>query len=117
MTDVATLQFTPIAQGSQPVQAPDPPIGGRTLPLGSPDPEGTRVPVTVVYLPDNPSIAAARQQIAGSVWHGAPTANLIVGSVFTVALPPLILYLVIRIRRQRRARNATVIDDFVAAGS
>jgi hypothetical protein len=117
MTDVATLQFTPVAQGSQPVKAPDPPIGGRTLPLGSPDPEGTRVPVTVVYLPDDPSIAAARQQIAGSVWHGAPTANLIVGSVFTVALPPLILCLVIRIRRQRRARNATVIDDFVAAGA
>jgi hypothetical protein len=34
-----------------------------------------------------------------------------------VALPALIFYLVIRIRRQRRARNAAVIDDFIAAGT
>jgi hypothetical protein len=115
MTDIATLQFTPA--GQDPVQAPDPPIGGRPLPLDSADPAGTRVPVTVVYLPGSPATAAARQQLAGSVWHGAPTANLIVGSLFTVTLPALVLYLVIRIRRQRRARNATVIEDFIAVSS
>jgi hypothetical protein len=118
ITNVAMLQFAPVGYpDQQPMQTPDPPIGGRPLPLDSRDPERTRVPVTVVYLPGDPSTAAARQQIAGSVWHGAPTANLIVGSLFTLALPALILYLVVRIRRQRRARNATVIDDFVAAGS
>jgi hypothetical protein len=114
VTDQAMLQFTPDGQ-SDPVQAPDPPIGGRPLPLDHADPRGTRVPVTVVYLPGDPLTAAARQQIAGSVWHGAPTANLISGSLLTVALPALIFYLVIRIRRERRARNATVIEDFINA--
>ncbi len=99
----------------QAVQTPDPPIGGRPLPLDASDPGHTQVPVTVVYLPDNLSVAAARQQLTGSVWHGAPTANLIVGIVFTLALPALIFYLVIRVRRERRARNATVIDDFIGA--
>jgi hypothetical protein len=118
VTDVATLEFRPAAQGNQgAVQALDPPIGGRPLPLDSRDPEATRVPVTVVCLPGDPATAAARQQIAGSVWHGAPTANLIVGSLFTVALPGLIFYLAIRVRRQRLSRNATLIDDFAAAGS
>jgi hypothetical protein len=116
ITDIATLQFTPIdPRDQQAVQTPDPPIGGRPLPLDASDPGHTQVPVTVVYLPDNLSVAAARQQLTGSVWHGAPTANLIVGIVFTLALPALIFYLVIRVRRERRARNATVIDDFIGA--
>jgi hypothetical protein len=118
ITDMATLQFTPIdPRDQQAVQTPDPPIGGRPLPLNAREPGNTRTPVTVVYLPDNLSVAAARQQLTGSVWHGAPTANLIVGILFTIALPALILYLVIRVRRQRRARNATVIDDFIGASS
>lgn len=115
ITDIATLDFTPV--GQQAVQTPDPPIGGRPLPLNAREPGNTRVPVTVVYLPDNPYVAAARQQITGSVWHGAPTANLIVGLLLTLALPALICYLVIRIRRQRRARNATVIDDFITTNA
>jgi hypothetical protein len=116
ITDIATLEFTPSGQANQ-VQTPDPPIGGRPLPLDARHPGNTRVPVTVVYLPDNPSTAAARQQITGSVWHGAPTANLIVGLLFTLTLPALIFYLVVRIRRQRRARNVTVIDDFITTSS
>jgi hypothetical protein len=99
------------------VRAPDPPIGGPPLPLNAREPGNTRTPVTVVYLPDNLSVAAACQQLTGSVWHGAPAANLIVGILFTIALPALILYLVIRVRRQRRARNATVIDDLIGANS
>lgn len=118
ITDIATLQFSPVGYSDQqPMQATDPPIGGRPLPLNSREPGNTRTPVTVVYLPDNPAIAAARQQITGSVWHGAPTANLIVGILFTIALPALIFYLVIRVRRERRARNATVIDDFIGASA
>jgi hypothetical protein len=118
VTDVATLQFNPAGQGDQgQVETPDPRIGGRPMALDAVNPAGTRVPVTVVYLRDDPYTAAARRQIAGSAWHGAPTANLIVGSLFTVTLPALILYLVIRVRRQRQARNATVIEDFIAVSS
>jgi hypothetical protein len=116
ITDIATLEFHPVdPRDQQAAQTPDPPIGGRPLPLDAIDPRHTQIPVTVVYLPGNMSVAAARQQLTGSVWHGAPTANLIAGVLFTLALPALILYLVIRIRRERRARNATVIDDFIGA--
>ncbi len=73
--------------------------------------------MTVVYLPGDPGTAAAQQQITGSVWHGAPTANLIVGALFTLALPPLIWALVLRVRRRRWLRNADLVDDFATAGS
>ena len=43
-------------------------------------------------------------QIIGSVWHGAPTANLISGGLFTLALPPLLWLLVLRVRRRRWRR-------------
>jgi hypothetical protein len=67
----------------------------------------TSVPETVVFLPSDPLVAAAEQQLTGSVWHGAPTANLIVGGLFTLALPPVVFFLVLRVRRLRwkRARH------------
>jgi hypothetical protein len=82
-------------------QATDPSIGGRPLPLNAADPASTREQQTVVFLPTDPRVAAAQQQIAGSVWHGAPTANLITGGLFTLALPPLLWFLVLRFRRLR----------------
>jgi len=56
-------------------------------------------------------VAAAEQQIAGSVWHGAPTANLISASLFTLALPPLVVLLVLRVRRVRERRTKELVDD------
>ena len=112
VTDVSTLAF---AAGGDVVQAADPSIGGRPLPLDADDPAGTRVPETVVYLPDNPQVAAARQQITGSVWHGAPTANLISGGLFTLALPPMFVYLVLRLRRLRWRRAKGLVEDLSAA--
>jgi hypothetical protein len=56
-------------------------------------------------------VAAAEQQITGSVWHGAPTANLISGGLFTLALPPLFLYLVLLARRRRWRRAKVFVDD------
>jgi hypothetical protein len=111
VTDVATLTFKVDGQTQQ---ATDPSIGGRPLPLDADDPAGTQVPETIVYLPDNPQVAAARQQIAGSVWHGAPTANLISGGIFTLALPPLFLYLVLRARRLRWRRAKDLVEDLSA---
>lgn len=67
--------------------------------------------VTVVYLPSNPNVAAAEQQITGSVWHGAPTANLITGGILTLALPPLLLFLVLTLRRRRWRRAKDFVDD------
>jgi len=92
-------------------QTTDPAIGGRPLPLNASDPAGTKDPETIVYLPSNPVVAAARQQITGSVWHGAPTANLITGGLFTLALAPLLWLLARRIgpRRWRRARD--LVED------
>ncbi len=111
VTDVSTLAFK---AGGEVVQATDPSIGGRPLPLDAGDPSGTQVPETVVYLPDNPEVAAARQQITGSVWHGAPTANLISGGIFTLALPPLFVYLVLRVRRLRWRRAKDLVEDLSA---
>jgi hypothetical protein len=108
VTDVSTLAFK---VNGQVVQATDPSIGGRPLPLDAGDPAGTQVPETVVYLPDNPQTAAARQQIAGSVWHGAPTANLISGGIFTLALPVLFVYLILRARRLRWRRAKDFVTD------
>lgn len=110
-TDVPTLSFL----GNQ---TTDPSIGGRPLPLDAYDPIDTDYPETIVYLPSHPDVAAASQQITGSVWHGAPTANLISGGLFTLALPPLIWLLVLRARRLRwrrfRWRRAKEFDDDLA---
>jgi hypothetical protein len=104
-TDVPTLSFL----GN--VQVTDPSIGGRPLPLDADDPTGTEEPETVVYLKSDPGVAAAEQQVTGSVWHGAPTANLISGGLFTLALPPLIWLLVLRVRRRRWRRAKEFVDD------
>jgi len=113
VTDVSTLAFLP--NGDKDLwETTDPSIGGRPLPLDAADPADTREPVTVVYLPDDPDTAAAAQQIAGSVWHGAPTANLIVGSLLTLPLPLLIWRLAVRIRRRRWLRDADFLEDMVA---
>jgi hypothetical protein len=106
-TDVPTLSF--LGQ-----QWPDPPIGGRPLALNASDPLSTDIPETIVFLPLDPSTVAARQQITGSVWHGAPTANLISGGLFTLALPPLIWFLVLRVRRRRWRRAKGFVDDLTA---
>ena len=106
--DVATLDFK---AGGDLVEATDPSIGGRPLPLDDADPMDTSVPETVVYLPDDASVAATQQQIAGSVWHGAPTANLISGGLLTLALPPYLFFLVLRIRRLRWMRAKGLVED------
>jgi hypothetical protein len=107
VTDVPTLSFL----GNQ---TADPSIGGRPLALDEADPIDTDEPETVVYLPYDPDVAAVRQQITGSVWHGAPTANLISGGLFTLALPPLIWLLVLRVRRRRGRRAKEFVDDLAA---
>jgi hypothetical protein len=103
-TDVPTLSFL----GDK---VPDPSIGGRPLPLDPDDPIGTRRHVTVVYLTFDDSTAAARQQITGSVWHGAPTANMISASLLMLALPLAVLGFVRRVRRLRRRRDGILLDD------
>jgi hypothetical protein len=109
--DVSTLSFT---VGGHLIRDDDPSIGGRPLPLAPGHPLRTSVPETVVYLPDNLNVAAAKQQITGSVWHGAPTANLISGGLLTLALPPVILYLVLRVRRLRWKRASGLVEDLAA---
>ena len=106
-TDVPTLAFLD-------QRVTDPSIGGKPLPLNASDPMGTHDPETVVFLPLDPQVAAARQQITGSVWHGAPTANLISGGLFTLALPPLIWLLVLRVRRRRWRRAKEFVDDLTS---
>lgn len=106
-TEVPTLSFLTN-------QTTDPSIGGRPLALDASDPVDTDRPETVVYLPSDPGVAAARQQITGSVWHGAPAANLISGVLFTLALPPLIWFLVLRVRRLRWRRAKEFVDDLTA---
>lgn len=107
VTDVSTLSFL----GNQ---VTDPSIGGKPLPLDAADPLSTHDPETIVYLPSDPQVAAAKQQITGSVWHGAPTANVISGAIFTLALPPLFLYLVLRLRRLRWRRAKNLVEDLSA---
>jgi hypothetical protein len=102
--DVPTLSFL----GHE---TTDPAIGGRPLALDASDPIGTEDPETVVFLPTDFDVAAAEQQVAGSVWHGAPTANLMSGSLFTLALPPLAGLLVLRVRRLRERRAKEFVDD------
>lgn len=111
VTDVPTLEFN-VAGVS--LRATDPSIGGKPLALDASDPLSTHDPETVVYLPRDPQVAAAEQQITGSVWHGAPTANVISGAIFTLALPPLLLYLVLRLRRLRWRRAKDLVEDLSA---
>jgi hypothetical protein len=103
-TDVPTLSFL----GHE---TTDPSIGGRPLALDAADPVNTDDQETVVFLPSDPDVAAAEQQVTGSVWHGAPTANLISGGLFTLALPPLLWFLVLRVRRRRWRRAKQFVDD------
>jgi len=107
VTDVPTLAFRGL-------QATDPSIGGRPLPLDPDDPVDTRRAETVVFLPADPDTAAARQQLAGSVWHGAPTANLVSGGLLTLALPPVLWLLVLRVRRRRWLRAKELVEDLSA---
>jgi hypothetical protein len=111
--DVPTLVFRD-GQAGLDVEATDPSIGGRPLPLDSGDPVDTRVPETVVYLPADDETAAARQQLAGSVWHGAPAANLISGGLLTLALPPVLWLLVLRVRRRRWLRAKELVEDLAS---
>jgi hypothetical protein len=106
-TDVPTLSFLGF-------ETTDPSIGGRPLPLDASDPVNTEEPETVVYLRSDPAVAAAEQQITGSAWHGAPTANLISGGLFTLTLPPLIWLLVLRVRRRRWRRAKQFVNDLTA---
>jgi hypothetical protein len=47
-------------------------------------------------------------------WHGGPTANLISGGLFTLALPSLIWLLALRVRRRRWRRAKELVDDLTA---
>jgi len=102
--DVPTLSF-------RAWETTDPSIGGRPLPLDADDPLSTRQPLTVVYLPSDPDTAAAARQLAGSVWHGAPTANLISGGLLTLALPPVGWLLVLAVRRRSWRRAKSLVDE------
>jgi hypothetical protein len=107
-TDVPTLWF--FGQ-----EVADPAIGGRPLPLDPDNPTGTSTLITVVFLPLDPGIAAAKQQITGSVWHGTPTANLISGSLLTLALPAAVWRFLVRVRRLRWRKNGELLDDLSSA--
>lgn len=88
----------------------DPSIGGRPLPLDSADPVSTHRPVTVVYLPDDPDTAAASGQLHGSVWNGAPTANVITSLVLTFLGLPLLAWRLVRRYRRRWTAGSDLLD-------
>ena len=110
VTNVSTLSWGDDGEN----QVADPAIGGKPLPLDAGDPVDTNIPETIVYLRSDPTVAAAKQQLAGSVWHGAPTANVISASIFTVALPPFLLFLILRLRRLRWRRAKDLVEDLSA---
>lgn len=93
--DQANLQFTP-AGGRQLLQVPDPAIAGWTWPMDTGD------LVTIVYDPADPQTAAVKGQLTGSVWHGAPTGNIIAGGLALVAEPFLIWLFIRRVTAARR---------------
>jgi hypothetical protein len=93
--DRAALQFTPAGR-PEAITVVDPAIAGVTWPI---DPY---VRVAVVYDPDNPTDAAVYQQITGSVWHGAPTGNVIAGGLALLAEPALIWLFYYRVTAARR---------------
>lgn len=113
VTDTGILVFTD--SGGHARTVTDPAVGGRPLPLDAADPARTRTPVTVVYLRDDPDTAAPSQEIRGSVWDGAPAANVTAGIVLMLLSPPLLIWrLVYRRRRQWRA-GAGLVDN-IASG-
>jgi hypothetical protein len=95
VTDHPTLLFQD-ARTARVVKTPDPAIAGWTWPMDS-----ARI-VTIVYDPSDPSAAAVAGQISGSPWHGAPTGNIVAGALLTLALAPLTLLTVRRVRNARR---------------
>ena len=100
--DQAALVFTP--QGtSQATEVIDPAIGGWTWPMRPQD------PVPIVYDPADPTTAAVQGQITGSVWHGAPTGNIIAGGLALLAEVPLVWVFVVRVTAARRKAS----NDFV----
>jgi hypothetical protein len=101
--DQANLQFNPT--GGTPVQVPDPAIAGWTWPMNP------YVPVPIVYDPANPDTAAARGQITGSPWHGAPTGNLAGGAVAILLVPPLAWLSFRRITASRRKARDEAIQN------
>ncbi|WP_187365749.1 hypothetical protein [Trebonia kvetii] len=46
-----------------------------------------------------------------TVWHGAPTGNMISASLLTLALPAAVCGFVRRVRRLRRRRDGILLDD------
>ena len=100
VTFQVTLEFT---DGGQSVQVPDPAIAGRLWPVNP------AVSVPIVYDQADPQTAAVWGQITGSVWHGAPTGNVIGGSLGILSDPLLIWLLVRRFTAARRkaARELT----------
>jgi hypothetical protein len=103
--DRAALVFTPQGQ-SQSTEVDDPAIGGWTWPIRP------SVPVTVVYDPADPSTAAVQGQITGSVWHGAPTGNVIAGGLALLAEAPLIWLFVRRVTAARRKASKDFVEGF-----
>lgn len=112
VNNVPTLAFT--GNGLH-WQVTDPSIGGRPLALDAGNPFATNMPLTVVYDREDPNTAASLGQIAGSVWHGAPMANVITGIAFTLVLPALTWRVVLRVRRRTWARNADLLDGIAKA--
>ncbi|HUN38046.1 MAG TPA: DUF3592 domain-containing protein [Trebonia sp.] len=99
VTPHAYLQFIP--EGRSAVSEPDPAIGGQTWPMG------TGQLVTIYYDPADPVKAAVEGQITGSVWHGAPTGNVISGAL-AIAIEPALIWLFYRrvtAKRRKAARD------------
>jgi hypothetical protein len=103
--DQAALVFSP--QGKGQVEAIDPAIGGWTWPI-RPD-----VAVTVVYDPADPTTAAVQGQITGSVWHGAPTGNIVAGGLALLAEVPLVWVFVVRVTAARRKAKKDFVEWLV----
>jgi hypothetical protein len=101
VTPQTTLEFT--TSNGQAIQTPDPAIAGWMWAINP------AVSVPIVYEPGDPQVAAVRGQITGSVWHGAPTGNVIGGSLAILAEPVLIWVVVRRFSAARRkaARELT----------
>jgi hypothetical protein len=101
VTPQATLEFTSDLGHS--IQTPDPAIAGWTWPMNP------AASVPIVYDPGDPRVAAVWGQITGSVWHDAPTGNVIGGSLAILA-EPLLIWLVIRrfsAARRKASRQLT----------
>lgn len=113
VTDTGVLVFKD--RDGVPFTVTDPAIGGHPLPLNAADPQRTHTPVTVVYLPDQPGTAAPSQEMRGSVWNGAPTANVVSGIVLILGVPALLVWRLMSRRRRRWKAGADLLDHI--AGS